>query len=58
MHRLLVLLPLAALLAGCPERQEVVDEVGGQPGRIMEKMKGATERAMEQEQERLDQMDE
>ena len=57
MRRLIVLLPVAALLVACPDREEVTEEIGGQPGRIMEKMKGAAERAGEQAQERLDDLD-
>ena len=58
MHRLPVLLALAALFAGCPDREEATDTIGGQPGRIMEKVKGAAERAQEDVQDRLDKMEE
>lgn len=47
---------LAALLlsfaSGCPAREKVVDEIGGAPGRMMEKARKAAERAQDQAAER------
>jgi len=57
MRRLPVLLVLAVLLAGCPDREKTVEEIGGEPGRILEKMRDATERAHEEARERLEQLD-
>lgn len=57
MRRLLVLPLLAFLLAACPDRQEATEELGGRPGKLMQQMKGATERALDQEKARLDQLD-
>lgn len=45
----LLLLPLAS---GCPAREKAVDEIGGAPGRMMQKAKDAAERAQEQAAER------
>ncbi|HWV39630.1 MAG TPA: hypothetical protein VN033_14270 [Vulgatibacter sp.] len=56
MRRSLALPLLAVLLlslaSGCPEREKVVDEVGGAPGRIMDQVKKAAERAQDQAAER------
>jgi len=57
MRRLLVLPLLALLLAACPDRREAAEELGSKPGELMRQMKGATERARDQAQERLDQLD-
>lgn len=52
-----IALPLFATLllsfaSGCPAREKAIDEIGGAPGRMMEKMKNAAERAQDQAAER------
>lgn len=44
-----LLLPFAS---GCPAREKAVEEIGGAPGRMMERAKKAAERAQEQAAER------
>jgi len=52
-----IALPLLATLllsfaSGCPAREKAIDEIGGAPGRMMERAKKAAERAQEQAAER------
>jgi hypothetical protein len=57
MRRLAVLPLLAFALAACPDRQEAAEELGSQPGKLMQQMKGATERARDEASSRREQLD-
>lgn len=56
MRRSIALPLLAALLlpfaSGCPAREKAIDEIGGAPGRMMDRAKQAAERAQKQAAER------
>jgi hypothetical protein len=61
MRRLLALSAFAMLvpaLSACPDREEIIDRVGGAPGRVIEKVRDATERAAEDAEDRLEQIEE
>lgn len=38
--------------SGCPEREKVIDDIGGAPGRTMEKMRDSVQRAQDDAAER------
>lgn len=48
----LAALTLALVATGCPDREKVTDQIGGAPGRTMERARDAAKRAQDQASER------